>query len=264
MLRMKETHMQMNSTDASAKCPMCSNTGWTQTIRDGATFCRECSCGIRKRQIMQNRISFASIPESFRSVKLDNFNIDAYVKHESLKRIKIVVDAVRYWLFNLEQMKIDGMGLYFYSTTKGSGKTRMAASIANELIVEHGMHVKFATSMQIINEIKSTWDGHSKLRESELLNFLTSAEVLIIDDFGTEKFADWIGDRFYHIINERYVDKRITIITSNNRLEDLAYDSRIINRILERTYRIPFPEESVRESIAKRNMESLIKGMKGE
>lgn len=213
---------------------------------------------------MANRIEFASIPKSFEGVRLHNFDLDIYKLPESRKRMSSVFGAVLYWLNNLEQNKNDGMGLYLYSNAKGSGKTRMAASIANELMYEYDMHVRFATSLQIINEIKSTWDGYSRQSESQLLNVLTKAEVLIIDDFGTERVTDWIGDRFYHIINERYVNKLITIITSNFRLEDLAYDARICNRLKERTYRLPFPEESVRDIIAQENMAQFIQGIKNQ
>ena len=155
------------------------------------------------------------------------------------------------------------MGLYLYSGTKGSGKTRMAASIANELIKTKRLQVKFAGSMQIVNEIKATWDDRDR-SESKLLTALASVQVLVIDDFGTELPKDWIGERFYSIINGRYQDKLITILTSNMSLSDLRYDDRITNRIKERTFQLHFPEESVRDLIAEQNRKALIRGMRGD
>lgn len=150
-----------------------------------------------------------------------------------------------------------------YSRTKGSGKTRMAASIANELIYEKGCQVKFCTSLQILNEIKASWNGENVYTESRLLDFLSTTKVLIIDDFGTEQSdKTWINERFYQIINNRYVDKKVTIFTSNERLENLKYDDRITNRIKERVFQIPFPEESVRNIIARENTKELIRGIK--
>lgn len=157
------------------------------------------------------------------------------------------------------------MGLYLYSNTKGSGKTRMAVSVANELIYDKKIQVKFATSLQILNEIKASWnkDG-SQISESKLMNFLSTTEILIIDDFGVEKFHDWIDEKFNDIINYRYSNKKITIFTSNIKLDALRYDDRIISRIKERTFQIPFPEESVRDIIAGWNMNELIAGIKNQ
>ena len=84
----------------------------------------------------------------------------------------------------------------------------------------------------------------------------------MIDEFGTELPKDWIGERFYSIINSRYQDKLITIFTSNLSLEALQYDDRITNRIKERTFQLPFPEESVRERIAEKNRKDLIEGIR--
>ena len=121
--------------------------------------------------------------------------------------------------------------------------------------------------MQILNEIKASWDRrnnpHTELTESGLLSFLSTTKVLVIDDFGTEQAKDWIGERFYQIINSRYVDKKITIFTSNSKLDFLNYDDRITNRMKERTFQIPFPEESVREIIARNNIKELVNAING-
>ena len=171
---------------------------------------------------------------------------------------------MRYWLQNLKSMKERGIGLYFYSGTKGSGKTRLAVSIANELIEKYDTRVKFSTSIQILDEITKTWKD-KEFSESELINQLVDSEILIIDDFGTENAKDWKNEKFYSIINGRYVEKKITIFTSNFSLDDLSYDDRIINRIKERVLQIPFPEESIRETLAKKLKEELREGvMAGE
>ena len=209
---------------------------------------------------MKNRVAFAELPEAFKDMRMDSFNECAYESVEGRKMAQKAVKAIKYWLTDFEAMNERGMGLYLYSGTKGSGKTRMAASISNELMFEKKQRVKFATSMDIINEIKASWDRKGE-SESELLRQLSQADVLVIDDFGTEQAKDWIGERFYQIVNSRYVDKKVTIFTSNHALMNLKYDDRITNRIKERTFQIPFPEESVRDIIAKNNMRELLKGI---
>ena len=141
----------------------------------------------------------------------------------------------------------------------------MAVSLANELM-DKGIQVKFATSLQILAEIKKSWDKNSEYQsESERINQLSTTEVLIIDDFDVEQGGKaWISERFYQIINSRYMDKKVTIYTSNSGIESLGYDDRIVNRIKERSFVLPFPEESVRDKIAKENMNELINAISRE
>lgn len=246
-------------------CSICQGTGWKMLFdANNQPYAEECECGIRKKEIHKNRLKFAAIPESFKEVRLNNFKKTVYQKQESQDMIVDAAKAVRYWLQNLESMKERGIGLYLYSGTKGSGKTRLIASIANELIEKYETQVKFCTSIQILQEIKETWDkkrDYEHETEKKLIDALADTEVLIIDDFGAEQEKNWVDERFYSIINGRYVNKKITLFTSNMRLDDLQYDERIKNRIKERVLQIPFPEESVRDTIAADLKEELIKGM---
>lgn len=269
MKRISQTRMQTNLNDCSTndyECPICRDTGWLYTSdENGYEYATECSCGAYQKKIMNNMKSFAALPKSFAEMRLSSFDTTVYNTPKSRDRAIYAVRAIECWLDNFENMTEQGMGLYLYSNTKGSGKTRMAASIANELMYEKHIQVKFATSLTILNEIKASWDRResgSMYTESQLLDYLSTTPVLIIDDFGTETVRDWISERFYQIINSRYVDKKITIFTSNTDLKHLNYDSRITNRIIERTYQVPFPEESVRDIIGERNMLELIKKIK--
>lgn len=244
-----------NSQDSLRDCPICHSLRWIVDLETNVAVPCEC----QKKLRLNNKLKFANIPETFKENRLSDFNIGCY---KDKATIGIAIKTIKYWLDNLEDMKADGIGLYFYSSTKGSGKTKIATSIANELLHEHDMQVKFATSLDIISEIKSTWQNDNKEFRSEyrLIDYLTSTEVLVIDDFGTEHHKDWLDDKFYQIINTRYVNKLITIFTSNCSLDNLDYDERILNRIKERVYQIPFPEESVRDLIVEKRLTDLMKG----
>lgn len=265
MERMRaEMNTQSNfSEPLKNECPYCHDTGY-EYIKE-TNSCRECRCGILQKQIMSNKLQFASIPERFKDAKIKNFDTGIYKNTNNKKMSEMACKCVRQWLKDFDEMKERGLGLYLYSKTKGSGKSRMAATIANELIATMGIQVKFATSLQILSEIKSTWNKDSEQDESKLLYDLSKVPVLVIDDFGTEnQESAWINDRFYNIINSRYVEKKITIFTSNERLDNLKYDSRIVNRMMENTIAIPFPEESIRNSIAKDNLQELIERIRDE
>lgn len=212
-------------------------------------------CECFEKEKMNRRLRFANIPPTFKDMQLNTFKKSVYQLQDSKDKIDVIVSAVKTYLTNFEEMQSEGKGLYLYSNTKGSGKTRLIASVANKLLENH--QVKFATSTAILQEIKKTWEDKEKSKdkqsESKLIEDLINTEILIIDDFGTEQVKDWNNERFYHIINERYINKKVTLYTSNYSLNELNYDDRITNRIKEQAFQLPFPEESVRELIAKQN-----------
>lgn len=249
-------------------CPICHGGGWEYyKDNEGREMGRECSCGALKMRVYNKRLRFANIPESFQDVKLENFKKSVYLNPESREKIIEAAKAVRYWIQNLDKMKKSGIGLYFYSGTRGSGKTRLAISLANELMNKYNEQVKFSTFLKILEEIKQSWNKHSQYKnredgtEVQLLDALSEVEILIMDDLGVEQYKGWVDDRFYSIINERYINRKITIFTSNMSIDDLPYDTRTTSRIKERTLQIPFPEESVRESLSQQLQAELKKAI---
>lgn len=241
-------------------CSKCGGTGFkVWTDERGYTFAEPCEC--QERMLLKRRLSFAELPESLKDVSLETFSINAYRSPKSKDIARKACKGIKYYLDNFKSLKTAGMGLYIHSNTKGSGKTRMAASVANHIMQNTTLQARFATSTRIITEIKATWDKDREQSESKLLNDLSRMSVLIIDDFGTEIHKTWIEQAFYQIINERYINNRPTIFTSNYSLEQLKYDDRITNRIKEKTFQIAFPEESVREAIMRKNHEELIENI---
>lgn len=242
---LNESKAEMKENPSSDVCPICGGRGWV--FVDYNTV-KECECGLIESERQNSKLKFANIPENYKNVRLKDFTTKYYSK-DNKNNAKAVADGVKYWFEHIETMTEQGRGLYFWSSTKGSGKTLLMTGIANELISRKEA-VKFATSLDILDEIRRTYRSEEE-SESKLLNDLATVKYLIIDDFGTEKVTDWTGEKFYQIINKRYVNKRATFFTSNYDLRSIDYDSRITSRIRERAFIIHFPEESVREVKAK-------------
>jgi DNA replication protein DnaC len=53
------------------------------------------------------------------------------------------------------------------------------------------------------------------MTELKVLQPVYDAEVLVLDELGASKPTDWVRDTMTQIINTRYNDKRLTVITSN-------------------------------------------------
>lgn len=126
--------------------------------------------------------------------------------------------------------------LYIFGD-KGLGKTMLLSIMANALI-EAGKNVLYVCAPDLAGELK---EAINRKNEYETLNFVSNADILIIDDLGAEKQSDWLAGEFYKLFNTRYNNGAPTVISSNlsfNNLikhfkvsnEDTA--GRIVNRII--------------------------------
>jgi DNA replication protein DnaC len=62
-------------------------------------------------------------------------------------------------------------------------------------------------------------EGHDIGSESEVLLPAQRFDVLVLDDLGSMPLNEWSRERLVTILNERYNNQRITIITTNYRFE---------------------------------------------
>ena len=70
--------------------------------------------------------------------------------------------------------------------------------------------------------MRGSFKEDSENRIEEMMKTLTEAEVLFLDDLGTENGTEWAIERLYLIINSRYTTRRLTFVTSNYNLNELA------------------------------------------
>ena len=267
LIALRTKHLNDSEETAPAyRCEKCRDTGWEMVKEpDGHEFCRECSCGYLQRYRLNGRLKFATIPKEFEGQTVDNFQTDCYSTAANRELAAMAQTIAKRYVEKFDEIQETGKGLYFYSRVKGSGKTRLAVSIANDLIEKKFIQAKFATTIQILDQIKATWGGISKNEESEqkLIHNIVSVPVLVIDDIGVEAVKDWINERFYNILNGRMIEKRVTIFTSNCKIEELNFDDRITNRIVKMALPVQFPDESIRTAIARKENDDLLDRLLG-
>lgn len=208
-------------------------------------------------QIVNKKLEFADIPEVFKNLTINSFRIDLYSKDESRQKAMIAKKMAANFVKNFETFQEEGKGLYLYSNIKGSGKTRMAISIGNALMKVKKVGVKYTTTIDLLNEIKKTFDEDSEVTESELINSIRKIDVLILDDVGVENPTPWVKSIFYSILDDRMDNNKITIFTSNLSMSELQHDDRLKSRIEKMALPMEFPEESIRGKIAKLENEEL-------
>jgi DNA replication protein DnaC len=97
----------------------------------------------------------------------------------------------------------------------GVGKTHLAVGILKQLIQEQGVQGLFCDYRELLKEVQNSYNQTVAATELEVLRPVFEAEVLVLDELGAAKPSDWVWDTVAHILNSRYNDRRITIITSN-------------------------------------------------
>lgn len=121
----------------------------------------------------------------------------------------------------------------------GTGKTYISACIINHL-VKQTIATVFVVVPDLLNKIRTCYNKNSDVREESIMHGLEECDLLVLDDLGAEKHTgndDWANERLFSIINNRYLNKKSIIFTSNYDPNELhkRLTSRTMSRIHEMT-----------------------------
>lgn len=101
----------------------------------------------------------------------------------------------------------------FITGTQGTGKTHLAAAIANELMGS-GTPVICMTMIDLLGRIRETY-SRTGVTEAEVLGIYRDVPLLIIDDMGTEQPTVWGLAQIFSIVNARYESYMPVVVTTN-------------------------------------------------
>lgn len=148
-----------------------------------------------------------------------------YVNNFEKIKLSVNDDRVKKWLF-------------IYGGF-GTGKSFYAACIANA-IIDKGYTAKMGTGADFEAELFAAQDKTAVYKK--LLDY----DLLILDDFASERKSDYMYEVLYNIINDRYNARKPMIFTSNMTTEETINptDPRII-RIMSRVWDIGHPVEMI-------------------
>jgi DNA replication protein DnaC len=209
-----------------APCTKCNGTGWIPLDSDSLRV-EPCACqgDLRRRQ----RIAAARIPRRYLHCHLNTFNDR---RHGSLvaakKRVQEFVDE---WPISRGLLLVGGCG---------TGKTHLAVAALLEIIdCNKGGRLLFSNFQDLIQEIQASFNNDEVPSKSELLRPLIEADLLVLDELGSQKPSLFVTDILYYVINSRYNDERATIFTTNFK-EDLneRISERLRSRLDEMTQQI--------------------------
>jgi DNA replication protein DnaC len=184
--------------------------GMRVTVRpDGSRFAEECDCrhGVKLTQAF----SRSHIPPKYEEATLENYDPRFAGADPSLQMAHVI--AKRY-ADDYPAMMVPGRALMF-SGSSGLGKTHLAVGILKVLVLEKGCKGLFVYYQQLLKDIQNSWNQQTATTELQVLEPVFDAEVLVLDDLGSVKPTDWVWDMVAMVLNTRYNQKRVTIVTTN-------------------------------------------------
>lgn len=131
-------------------------------------------------------------------------------------------NIARKYVANFDAMRSQGTGLLLCGSV-GTGKSFLAAAIANELISQ-GTPCLMTNFSRIISRISEKFGGDQKY-----LDNLNRFDLLIIDDLGAERDSEYMWEKVMDVIDARYRAGLPLIVTTNLNPKDL-YDPSDIRR----------------------------------
>lgn len=234
-------------------CYDCKDTGTLENSR--------CHCFNKK--LIEKLYEKSNLSTLLDKENFDNFNLDNFDDTKIISKIGItnkahmkkILDYSKYYVDNFKDIveKDNVFNLLLLGET-GVGKSFLSSSIAKALIAK-AYSVIYLSSIRLFEYImKINVEKDLAIEKGEyeevrqVVDYVESADLLIIDDLGSENISAWVSSQLFKIINYRLNNKKAVIISSNlslNKMREL-YSERFSSRLLGHYKVIDFYGEDIR------------------
>jgi DNA replication protein DnaC len=258
---------------ARADCPQCEGSGWKTVEREEAQalaatatggtsataakpmWAVPCDCTTGDRT--DRALARARVPERYRHCDFENYETDNEIEgpsrtdldswNRSLAQAKLVVQRFAQEFSPVREMQNEN-GLLLMGPC-GVGKTHLVVSALKEIVLR-GHTGLFYDYRELLKEIQDSYNAESQSTEMGVLEPVLKTEILVLDDVGSSKPSPWALETVGHVLNTRYNEKRVTLLTTNY----LDADSTAIGPGAPRIagMRPPIVEDSLTDRVGKR------------
>lgn len=211
------------------------------------------ACPSKTARIALDRVRLlernSGIPARYRGRFLDSIDI-----HQDIHRTDLAqaMDTATRLIGSLQQIK-HKRGLYIYGPT-GCGKTHLSCALINEILRMYQIPVRYAKiSRDILGKLKASFNPNSEIygEGKQIEEQLATIDVLVIDDFGVHRETEWVSQVLYDLIDARYENDLLTILTSNEAIDswkDIS-NGRVLSRLREMCLEVQIDMPDYRKTV---------------
>ena len=208
-------------------CPLCQDTG----VAQGKT----CQCV--RREMQRLRREEIEAMSSLSVTRFDTMKLDYYPNTRDPQTGRSVRQYMAELLADLQDyaaaFDLDSENLMLTGNA-GLGKTHAALAVAGAAL-DKGYDVIYISSPDFFSRVETLHFGSDPAGEKEtLLETVTGADLLILDDLGTEFNSSFVISTLYSLLNDRLGRRRPTILTTNitdGALLEKLYTEKVASRI---------------------------------
>ena len=221
----RENGIDPHYEDYRYECSICSDTGFTPENKRCKCFEQQIINDIYARSDLGDVLKF----ENFDTLSLEYYSAvngeNGVSERDNIIRI---VERAKKLCNNFDTER---KGLLFYGST-GLGKTFLSNCIAKELM-DKGKTVVYARATRMFSIYEDYKFGREQ--DKSKIDKLYDADLLIIDDLGTENQSKINLAFLDDLLNERAARNKKLIISTNLRMDELAkiYSKRFTSRLFE-------------------------------
>lgn len=208
--------------DIEYECGKCYDTGYV-----GGKVC-ECVKELAKKIAFERLSSEMPLEES----RFDNFNLDFYPDSEGengvnpRRKMAAVLNLCREYAKGFS----DKSENLLFLGDSGLGKTHLTLAIVSD-VLEKGFDVIYGSAYNLLSAVEKE---HFSKEGGDSYETMLAADLLVIDDLGTEFTSAYTLSVLYNLINSRLLAKKPTIINTNLSLCEIEkrYTPRIASRLI--------------------------------
>lgn len=240
---MTESNIPANYMDIIYDCDSCKDTGYL----DSGEKCNCLKQYLVNKAYRMSNLENVLAKENFQTFNIDIFSNEKFEGELMTPRDNMVDIAgiAEGFISNFDEN--NGENLLFYGTT-GLGKTFLCNCVAKALLDKNKIVIYQTafTILEILERRRFGKDGGST--NDYQYNLLFDADLLVIDDLGTEVSNTFTNAEIFNIVNTRIIGGKKTIISTNltpNEISEI-YTDRIFSRILDKFIPLKFYGKDLR------------------
>jgi DNA replication protein DnaC len=180
-------------------------------------FGKAVPCACRKQELLQRRLrAIGSIgaQESVRELTFARFKPEGHaLPADKAANLRKAFESCRTFAEAPE-------GWLLITGGYGCGKTHLAAAIVNATL-DAGRVGLFLNAPDLLDHLRAAFSPDAELSYDALFDRLRNAPLLVIDDLGAQSSTPWAMEKLFQLMNHRYNLRLPTVITTNQRLDEI-------------------------------------------